>query len=144
MPMDSHRPCLMGAPMPHAPGGQRLRQIVASVPLSKFWTTPGKSASEIRTGTAARSAPVGRETRGTARRWGRETRPPRRGVTNRYPVHSMLPNSSATHYRPADPSRKAGKSAMYRAFSCTGRKVYYPALFLSYGGPCGPVCGAGE
>ena len=96
MPMDSHRPCLMGAPMPHAPGGQRLRQIVASVPLSKFWTTPGKSASEIRTGTAARSAPVGRETRGTARRWGRETRPPRRGVTNRYPAHSMLPNSSAT------------------------------------------------
>lgn len=98
MPMDSHRPCLMGgSPMPHAPGGQRLRQIVASVPLSKFWTTPGKSASEIRTGTAARSAPVGRETRGTARRWGRETRPPRRWVTNRYPVHSMLPNCSATY-----------------------------------------------
>lgn len=46
---------------------------------------------------AARSAPVGRETRGTARRWGRETRPPRRWVTNRYPVHSMLPNSSATY-----------------------------------------------
>ncbi len=44
---------------------------------------------------AARSAPVGRETRGTARRWGRETLP-HQGVTNRYPVHSMLPNSSAT------------------------------------------------
>lgn len=80
----------------HTPGEQRLRQIVASVPLPKFWTTSGKSASEIRTGTAARSAPVGRETRGTAGRWGRETRPPHRWVTNRYPVHSMLPNSSAT------------------------------------------------
>lgn len=44
---------------------------------------------------AARSAPVGRETRGTARRRGRETLP-HQGVTNRYPVHSMLPNSSAT------------------------------------------------
>lgn len=44
---------------------------------------------------AGRSAPVGRETRGTAGRRGRETLP-HQGVTNRYPVHSMLPNSSAT------------------------------------------------
>ena len=35
---------------------------------------------------AGRSALVGRETRGTAGRRGRETRPPRRWVTNRYPI----------------------------------------------------------
>lgn len=130
----------MGSPIPYTPRGQRMRKIVASVPLSKFWAAV--NSSEIRTSSAARpasfnvtnlvilkparihsssgirfhilqtctqmyqigmtsagrSAPVGRETRGTAGRRGRETlphspvggeTPPHQWVTNRYPTSSI-------------------------------------------------------
>ena len=73
---------------------------------------------------------MGRETRGTARRWGRETRPPRcQGVTNRYPVYCMLPNCSATHYRPVAPLGNCPVSTCTGHFPAReGKYITWPVL----------------